>query len=140
MTRRSLAALLPAAAGALLAQNRRDTRPRRKPGEKRPPDLNIAALKIQRENGIITLDGTVRSTALKPLDGVVLFFEFLEPGGKMISRMIADVTTKTLNPGDEGEFLSQTPDQVRAVHVRLDAEDAKGRYLILDKPGPYVID
>jgi hypothetical protein len=137
MDRRTLVALLPAA-GLATAQERRRPRPRSDP--KKPPDLLMVELRVERGDKTITVDGRVRNNSIKPLDGVVLFFEFLEPGGKMISRMIAQVTDAPVPPGDEGEFLTQTPDQVRAVHVRVDAEDAKGRYLVLDKPGPHVIE
>ncbi len=49
----------------------------------------------------------------------------------MISRMTTIASEHAVDPGEEAEFLTQTPDQVRAVHVRLDAEDSKGRYLRL---------
>lgn len=139
MNRRSVIALL-SAAGLALAQERRRSRPKPDKKKPKPPELLLIELKIERGAKTISVDGRVRNNSEKPLEGVVLFFEFMEPGGKTISRMIARVTDGPVPPGDEGEFLTQTPDQARAVHVRVDAEDGKGRYLIVDKPGPHVIE
>ncbi|MFN7923665.1 MAG: FxLYD domain-containing protein [Bryobacteraceae bacterium] len=105
----------------------------------KPPDLVVVTLKVQREAGNFAVEGTVRNNSDKPMKGLVLFFEFMEPGGRTISRMNTTVSEVTLEPGEEGEFLTQTPDQVRAVHVKLDAEDKDGRYFTIDKPGPYAI-
>lgn len=104
------------------------------------PEVQIVNLRVQRDGGVIALEGKVKNVSEKTLRGLVVFFEFLEPGGQMISRMTTQVTDEEMKPGDEGEFLTQTPDPVRAVHIRLDAEDTQGRYLKVDKPGPHVID
>jgi len=103
-------------------------------------EVQILNLKIQRDGGNVALEGKVRNVSGKPLRGLVFFFEFLQFDGRMISRMTTSVSEDVMNPGEEGEFTTQTPDQVRAVHVRLDAEDTQGRYLKVDKPGPHVID
>lgn len=103
-------------------------------------EVQILNLKIQRDGGNVALEGRVKNVSDKPLRGLVFFFEFLQFDGRMISRMTTSISEDVLNPGDEGEFTTQTPDQVRAVHVRLDAEDTQGRYLKVDKPGPHVID
>lgn len=103
-------------------------------------EVQIISLKIQRDGGTVALEGKVKNVSSKPLRGLVFFFEFLQFDGRMISRMTTAVSEDVMNPGEEGEFTTQTPDQVRAVHVRLDAEDSQGRYLKLDKPGPHVID
>ncbi len=131
--------LIALAALALCFGAAQERRKPRKKNDKSPPEVALE-LKIQRDGDKIVLDGKVRNIAIKPLEGVVLFFEFLEPGGKMISRMNTEASEHKLDPGDEGEFQTQTPDQVRAVSVRLDAEDKKGRYLRLDKAGPFTIE
>lgn len=104
------------------------------------PEIQIVNLKIQRDGGMVALEGKVKNVSDKPLRGLVVFFEFLQFDGRMISRMTTQVSENVMDPGEEGEFTTQTPDQVRAVHVRLDAEDTQGRYLKVDKPGPHVID
>lgn len=113
-------------------------RPKAKP--EKPPEVVIVDFKVHRDAGNFAVEGRVRNNSDKPMKGLVLFFEFMEPGGKTISRMNTTVSDTPLEPGDEGEFLTQTPDQVRAVHVKLDAEDKDGRYFTIDKPGPYTIE
>ena len=128
-----LAALLMAAGSAAAQKGK-------KKKERGAPDLAVTRLKIQREGDHIVLEGKIKNVSLKSLRGMVLFFEFLEFDGKMISRMTTGVSEDDVPPGEEGEFTTQTPDQVRAVSVRLDGEDGRGQYLVLDKPGPYTIE
>lgn len=108
--------------------------------KKGAPEVQIVSLKVQRDGATVALEGKVKNVSEKPLRGLVIFFEFLQFDGRMISRMTTQVSEDVMGPGEEGEFTTQTPDQVRAVHVRLDAEDTQGRYLKVDKPGPHVID
>jgi hypothetical protein len=104
------------------------------------PELQVVSIKLHRESGLLSIEGSVKNISEKPMRGVVLFLEFLEAGNHMISRMQTDITEEELAPNEDREFLTQTPDPVRAVSVRLDAEDKEGRYLKVDKVGPYPID
>jgi hypothetical protein len=97
-------------------------------------------LDVRREGAVILLDGTVRNTGTRPFKGIVLFFEFFEPSGKMIVRKTIAVTESLVEPGEEASFEAQTPDIVRAVGYKIDAEEKDGRYLTIDKPGPNVIE
>jgi hypothetical protein len=106
----------------------------------RSPDLQVSSMEVRREGKVILLDGTVRNTSTRPFKGIILFFEFFEPGGKMIVRKTIAVTESRVEPGEDASFEAQTPDIVRAVEYKLDAEDKDGRYLTLDKPGPNVIE
>ena len=108
--------------------------------EPKPPEITVVEFKVRRDAGVVAVEGRVKNGSDKPLKGVVLFFEFLEPSGRMIQRKNTQVTENLVEPGEEGEFTAQTTDPVRAVQVRLDAEDKEGRYLRVDKPGPYTID
>ncbi|MEZ5351767.1 MAG: FxLYD domain-containing protein [Bryobacteraceae bacterium] len=115
-----------------------DKKPNKK--AKGAPDLAITSLKIEREDKVVSIEGVVKNISGKPIRGVILFFEFLEFNGRMISRMKTEATEHVLEDGEEVEFLAQTPDQVRAVDIRVDAEDKSARYLIPDKPGPHRIE
>jgi hypothetical protein len=128
-------AIVLIAACALLAADKKRSKDKNK-----PPDVEIVSLKIQREERNIALEGVVRNNSPKPMKGLVLFFEFLEFNGRMISRMKTEVSEEMLQPGEEAEFLTQTPDQVRAVDIRLEAEDRDGRNLLINKPGPHRIE
>ena len=96
-----------------------------KPGDsKRKSDPNklpeiAVELRVEREEGRIKVDGKVKNIGIKPLDGVVLFFEFLESGVRMISRMTTVAAEHAMDPGEEAEFLTQTSDQVLAVQVQI---------------------
>jgi len=140
--RKAIHAVLGAAAGAFTGATaiRAEKRKRNKPSGPQPPEVRIAEFRVQRDGGLISVEGRIVNGSQKPFKGLVLYFEFLEFNGRMISRKNTEVTENTIGPGEDSEFTTQTPDQVRAVHVRIDAEDKDGRYLTVDKPGPYVIE
>lgn len=127
--------ILLCAAAWLPAQKNRG-----KKDKDKPPDIEIVELKVRRDSKLITVDGRVRNISAKPMKGMVLYFEFLESDNKMISRMIAEVTKDSVPPGEDASFETQTKDQARAVAMRVEAEDADGRYFSVDKPGPYEIE
>lgn len=128
--------VLPLAADAQKSKERS----RKDKDKGKPPDVLVLDFKIYREGSNIAVEGRVKNNALLPFKGLILFIEFLEPGGRTISRMNHRIVDDRLEPGDDAQFSAQTPDQVRAVHVRMDAEDKDGRYLTMDKPGPYTIE
>ena len=129
---RVLAALL-LLASLLSSQERKGKSPK-------PPDVLVLEIKVLREPGHITLDGRVSIGAERPLRGLVLFFEFLAPGGAMLSRQRTQIAEESMDPAEEAPFHVQTVHVARAVHIRLEAEDGEGRPLRIDKPGPYVIE
>jgi len=104
------------------------------------PDLIVVKMEVRREQSMIVFDGIVRNGSDHPFKGIVLFFEFLDADDKLISRRSIEVTKLTVQPGEEGVLEAQTNSQARMVSYRLDAEDKDGRYLTLDKPGPFVIE
>jgi hypothetical protein len=110
------------------------------PQKQGAPDVEIQSIKVQREPGLVALEGWIRNCSTKPFKGLILFFEFLESDGKMITRKSTMVSEVVVRPGEEQFFEAQTVDPVRAVHIRLDAEDKEGRYLKVDKRGPYAIE
>jgi hypothetical protein len=102
--------------------------------------VGVVRISVQREQRLVAVEGIVRNNSDRPLRGLVVFFSFLDADGHTITRKKTQVGAGTLEPGDEGEFLGQTPDPVRAVQIRLEAEDKDGRVLRVDKPGPYDIE
>jgi len=127
-----LLSLLPAAP----AQKER----KQKDDGPKPPDIIVLEFKAHREPGLVIFQGAVRNNSAKSIRGIVLIFEFLEGDGKMITRKTTVVTESAVAPGQESGFEVQTVDPVRAVQVRVDAEDKDGRYLRLDTQGPYDIE
>ncbi|MCC7237191.1 MAG: hypothetical protein IT163_17915 [Bryobacterales bacterium] len=104
------------------------------------PDLVVVKMEVRREQNMIVFDGVVRNGSDHPCKGIVLFFEFLDADDKLISRRSIEVTRLPVEPGEEGVVEAQTNAQARMVSYRLDAEDKDGRYLTLDRAGPYVIE
>ena len=133
----SVLVVLALLTGEVFAQKRRD--PKAKQGPKLP-DVAVVKIQVQREPKIVAIEGIVRNNGEQPLRGLTLFFVFLEGDGHTITRKKITVSGGTLQPGEEGEFLAQTVDPVRAVQIKLEAEDKDGRFLNVDKPGPYDIE
>ena len=108
--------------------------------EQRGPDLIVVKMEVRREQSMIVFDGVVRNGSDHAFKGITLYFEFLDADDKLISRRSIEVTRLAVEPGEEGVLEAQTGAQARMVSYRLDAEDRDGRYLTLDKPGPYAIE
>lgn len=104
------------------------------------PDLIVVKMEVRREVSMIVFDGVVRNGSDRPFKGITLYFEFLDADDKLISRRSIEVTKLPVEPGEEGVVEAQTNSQARMVSYRIDAEDKDGRYLTLDKPGPFVIE
>jgi hypothetical protein len=115
-------------------------RPARRAKGPTPPEVAIVQIKVQREPKVVAVEGSVRNNSTRVLRGLVLFFSFLEADGHTITRKKIQAGADVLEPGEEAEFLGQTPDPVRAVQIRVEAEDKDGRVLNVDKPGPYDIE
>jgi hypothetical protein len=92
--------------------------------------------------GTIHLDGRVRNTGDRPISGLVIVFDFLEPNGAVIStqKFATDEDGGALERGDEAVFQAKINDHVRAVHYRIAAVDKSGRDLRVAGPGPYAIE
>jgi len=100
----------------------------------KPPDVEVMELKVHRMEGKVTLDGRVRNSGERTLEGVVLFFDFLAPGKVPVTTEKTDIDMETLDPGGEGAFHAETVDPVRAVECVLSrVEDQSGRDLRLAK-------
>ena len=108
--------------------------------EQSGPDLIVVKREVRREQSMIVFDGVVRNGSDHAFKGITLYFEFLDADDKLISRRSIEVTRLAVEPGEEGVLEAQTGAQARMVSYRLDAEDRDGRYLTLDKPGPYAIE
>ncbi len=106
----------------------------------RPPEVELLEVTARRETGQVILDGRVRNATNRPFKGLIVLFEFHSTDGRMISRKQTTVAEDSFDPGQEGEFRTETPDPVRAVRVLVICEDREGRYLRVDKPGPFPIE
>jgi hypothetical protein len=111
--------------------------PQRKP---RKADIEVLRLHTLRQEGRITYEGAVKVTAEKPVQGLLLQFEFFESRGVLLSQQKIQIEDATLAPGAERDFHVQGNDVPRAVRFRVLAYDAGGRDLTLSGEGPYPLD
>ena len=129
---RVVAALL-ILASLLFSQNKK-----RKPPK--PPDLQILKVDARRTDAGISIDGKVKNTGEKPQIGIVLLIDFLAPGKEVLTTKNGPVEADELAPGEESDFRLQINDQIRAVHIRFNAEDKDKRDLRVENAGPFTIE
>jgi hypothetical protein len=102
--------------------------------KKKLPDLEVLELKVHRLDGKVTIDGRVRNSGEKHLEGVIVFFDFLATGSTVITTQRTGIDDEMLEPGKESGFRGELVDPVRAVECRINtAEDKGGRDLRLAK-------
>lgn len=87
----------------------------------------------------IEIDCRVRNAGETSIRKVVLFYIFVSPDGKVVSRREGALDTPTLEPGDETEVSLETPEVARAVEIRVEAQQA-GMSLNVKKGGPFPIE
>ena len=112
---------------------------KRRKGPK-PPELEVVEVSAHRVEGRIALDGRVRNTGDKPIQGLVLIFDFLAPGSAVITTQKHALEVESLAPGAESTFSVQMQDHNRAVRYQVSAVDQGERDLRVTKPGPYLIE
>ena len=106
----------------------------------KPPDLTMMKVDARRTDMGISIDGKVKNTGEKTLNGVVLLIDFLAPGKEVLTTKNGPVEAEALAPGEEADFRLQINDQNRAVHIRFNAEDKDKRDLRVENAGPFTIE
>ncbi|MSV28235.1 MAG: hypothetical protein EXQ52_05755 [Bryobacterales bacterium] len=106
----------------------------------KPPDVEVLEASAHRSDGKITLVGRVRNSGVKPIQGLVLVFDFMAPGRQVVTTQRGGVDEEVLNVTEEASFHMQLNEPPRAVEFRVNAVDEAGRDLRVDKPGPFPIE
>lgn len=91
-------------------------------------------------DGTIHVDCRVVNTGDRPIEGLVVLFDFITPEGAVISTKKFETEDAILELGNETAFQAKMADHVRAVRYRISATDRVERDLRVAKPGPYVIE
>jgi hypothetical protein len=102
--------------------------------------IQIMETTALRGEETISLDGRVRNIGEKPIEHLIVLFDFLAPGGPVLTTQRFEVEEGLLEPGQEAVFRAQVTDPVRAVRYRLNATDRLGRDFQVTNPGPFVIE
>jgi len=106
----------------------------------KPPDISILQTAAHRSEGKIALDGRIRNSGEKTIEGLVLLFDFMAPGRSVITTQKSRIDEEVLAPGEEAVFHVELNDPVRAVEYQLAAVDRADRELRVANAGPFVID
>jgi hypothetical protein len=102
--------------------------------------IQVVETTAHRGEETISLDGRVRNTGEKSIERLVVLFDFLAPGGPVLTTQRLEVDEAVLEPGQEATFRAQVTDPVRAVRYRLNATDREGRDFQVSNPGPFVVE
>jgi hypothetical protein len=108
--------------------------------EKKSSDVEILEVTAHRQEGRISLDGRLLGHRAKPIQGIVLLFDFLSSSAGVITTQKYPTGEQMLASGDEISFRAQLRDAPRAVRYRLNAEDWQGHELRVGNAGPYDIE
>lgn len=108
--------------------------------KQKPPDLEVVETSVHRTAETVVLSGRVRNSGEKPIRGLILLFDFMAPGRQVVTTQKAPIDEEMLDPGKESTFRFETNDPPRSVEIQLNAQDASGRDLRVEKPGPYPIE
>jgi hypothetical protein len=111
----------------------------KKQKKEKPPDVELEVSAHRMEN-VIRMDGRVKNVSEKPINGLVLSFDFMDSGGRVITTQTAPLDEERLDPEKEASFHVQLTDPVRAVEFQIGATDDGGRILRVSKPGPFAIE
>lgn len=88
----------------------------------RPTLLEVELSARRNDKKGIEIDGKARNVGVHPLKKVVLVYLFVAPDGKVVSKRKAPLETGVLEPGEQSEFLLETPDVARAVWIKVEAQ------------------
>ncbi|HWB84827.1 MAG TPA: FxLYD domain-containing protein [Bryobacteraceae bacterium] len=107
---------------------------------RKAPDVTVVQTKARRVTGLVTLDGRVRNTGEKAINGLTLIFNFLSPENTVVTRQETGIDQDSLEPGQEASFHAELVDPVRAVTFTMEAQDHSQRSLRVANTGPFTIE
>ncbi len=106
----------------------------------KPPDIEVLEAAAHRSDGKISLVGRVRNSSLRPIQGLVLVFDFMAPGRQVVTTQKGGIEEEVLDAGGEASFHMELNEPPRAVEFQVNAVDEGGRDLRVAKPGPFPIE
>ena len=108
--------------------------------KRRALEILVVETAVRRGEGIITVDGKVRNTGERPIQGLTLLFDFLAPGRQVMTTQKIQMEEPVLAPGQEAVYRGALTDPVRSVRYRFHAADEAGRDVRVDNGGPFSIE
>jgi len=111
---------------------------------KKSSDVEVLLFKAVHDGTEVTVDGSVRATAEKPIQDLTLEFEFLASGKQVVTTRRVAVDEPTLEKGDEAAFHAATTYPQNAIQIRVRAYSSgrtgAGLELVVANPGPFPIE
>ena len=108
--------------------------------QKKAPDVQVMEIKARREEGKITVDGSVKITGEKPLRGLVMVFDFRSPEHAVITSQKITVDDGLLENSRESSYHAEMADAARAVTYTVRAFDVHEKELRVANTGPFSIE
>ena len=108
--------------------------------KKKPPDVTVMEVAGRRDAGKITLDGKVRNTSDKAINGLLVVFDFLSSDRVILTTQKGPVEDEVVEPGQESSFHLICEQPPRAVRFQINSVDRSGRDLRVGNAGPFAID
>jgi hypothetical protein len=107
---------------------------------KKPSDVTVLEAKARRAEGKILVDGRVKTSGVKPIRGLVIYFDLMSAENSVIATEKIVVEEDPLKSGEERTYHAETSDAVRAVRYRIRSGDVAERELRTENPGPFPIE
>lgn len=107
--------------------------------KKKPADIQVVEIKAIRDQDQVSLDGRVRVTSLKPVKRLIIQFDYLADGRKIVSSKRMSADEEELLPGDETAFNVQSECPPKAFEFVVKAYRGDGDLLTVENAGPFPI-
>lgn len=104
--------------------------------KKPKPGVEITAVQSTRQEGELGFEGTIRVLG-KPLEGLILHFEFLDSRGALLSIQKMQIEERVIEPGEEVSFTLGGNDVPRAVKYEIKVTDGKRMEVRTVNGGPH---
>jgi hypothetical protein len=107
--------------------------------KKKPADIQVVEINAVRASDQVSLDGRVRVTSLKPVKRLIIQFDYLADGKKIVSSKRMNADEDELQTGDETAFNVQSECPPKAFEFVVKAYRGNGDILTVENPGPFPI-
>jgi hypothetical protein len=107
--------------------------------KKKPADIQVVEINAVRDSDQVSLDGRVRVTSPKPVKRLIIQFDYLADGRKVVSSKRMNADEEELLSGDETAFNVQSECPPKAFEFIVKAYRGNGEILTVENPGPFPI-
>lgn len=106
----------------------------------KPPEVEVLEMTLQRNEGRIEVDTTVKNLSPKAINGFTAVYHFFAFGHQPITTQRTKLDEPVFAPGAESTIRAQLGEPARAVSVEFAAVDEHGHEYRVKNAGPFNID